>query len=160
MKRILLFIMFLSLTQSIFAKDPLTTSFEFLRNDFNARTAATSGAFSTVRGDVGAMLINPAGMAYSLERQYIFNYTSHIVDISGGMVGYSQPVEGFGIISGSIAYFNYGNFEETNDAGQDVGKSFNPLDLAFTVGWAMRWDTSPPVMRQSATASRWQQALA
>jgi len=34
MKRILLFIMFLSLTQSIFAKDPLTTSFEFLRNDF------------------------------------------------------------------------------------------------------------------------------
>jgi len=123
-----------------FAGSALTSAFEFLRTDFNPRTAAMSNAFTTARGDVGSMLINPAGMAYSETKQYMFNFTNYLLDINGGMLAYSQEVENIGILSGSIVYMDYGSFKETDEFAQETGLSFSPTDLEVVVGWADHFD--------------------
>ncbi len=139
MKTKLLLILLVCVKTS-FAGDALTSAFEFLRTDFNPRTAAMGNAFSTVRGEVGSILINPAGMAFNQHSQYMFNFTNYLLDINGGMLAYSQEVENIGILSGAIVYMDYGSFKETDEFGQKTGSSFTPMNLELLVGWADHFD--------------------
>ncbi len=136
MKTYLLIIILLLSAQMSFAGDALTSGFEFLRTDFNPRTAAMSNAFTTARGDVGSIMINPAGMAFSESNHYVANFTKYLLDINGGMLAYSQEVENIGILSGAIVYMDYGGIDETNEFGQKTGSSFTPSNLALVIGWA------------------------
>lgn len=117
-----------------------TSSFEFLRTDFNPRTSGTGNAFTTMRADVSGVFVNPAGMAYSENRQFSFNYTSYLLDINGGIAAYSQPIAGFGIVTAAVTYMNYGSFNETDENGNETGSSFTPADFALTLGWADRFE--------------------
>ena len=84
MKVSLLIFIILVFVKISFAGKALTSAFEFLRTDFNPRTAAMSNAFTTVRGDVGSILINPAGMAFNGTDQYLFNSreSKYMLDLS------------------------------------------------------------------------------
>jgi len=114
----------------------LTNAFTFLKIDFNPRTAATSNAFSTMRGDIGSMLINPAGMAGVQQQKYTFNYTAYLLDINGGIAGYAYPVKNYGVLSAAITYMDYGTMKETNNLAAATGATFGAADFSFTVGWA------------------------
>lgn len=140
MKKSLIAIIILFFLKSAMAGDALTTGFAFLSTDFNARTSATSGAFTTLRGDVGSVFVNPAGLAYSDKRHYIFNYSSYLVDVSGGLAGYTQEYEDFGILNAAVHYIDYGNFDETFENGTKTGATFNPAEFAFSVGWAKQFE--------------------
>lgn len=121
--------------QTLLAGNKLTSSFEFLRTDFSPRTIAMSNAFSTLRNDVSAIFINPAGLAFSEGRQFGVPYTKYLLDISGGYMAYTQPVEGFGILGASIVYIDYGTFKETDEFATETGSSFSASDLALTLSW-------------------------
>jgi hypothetical protein len=130
--KIVLLISFLG--QFVVAGNNLTSSFEFLRTDFSARSAAMSNAFTAVRGDVNGLFINPAGMAYIQERQYGCNYTDYLLDISGGSAAYAYIMEGYGVLGIGIIYMDYGNFEEKDEFANPTGSDFSANELAFTVG--------------------------
>jgi hypothetical protein len=113
-----------------------TSGFEFLRTDFSPRSSAMGGAFLSLRGDVNGIFQNPAVMAYTAERQFCFNYTNYLLDISGGQAGYTQRLIGHGQLSASILYLNYGSFKETDEFTNATGRSFSAGDLALAVSYA------------------------
>ncbi len=133
------YILFLSISISL-AQDGLTSAFEFLRTDFNPRTAAMSNAFSTPTNDVSAMYVNPAGMSYIEQDQYTINYTNHILDINGGMAAFARKFQKYGVLSVGILYMDYGNFEETNENAQTLGQQFGANDFALGIGIANHLD--------------------
>jgi len=110
-----------------------TSGFEFLRTDFSPRSSAMAGSYIAMRSDINGLFHNPAGLAYSQEKQVIFNYMDHLLDIKGGIVGYSQDLENIGRLSGAIIYFDYGSFNETDEFAEPTGRTFGASDIAFAV---------------------------
>jgi len=110
-----------------------TSGFEFLRTDFSPRSSAMAGSYVAMRSDINGLFHNPAGLASATERQAMLNYLGHILDINGGSIGWSQNVENIGRVSGSIIYFDYGNFDETNEFAVPSGRKFGASDLAFAI---------------------------
>lgn len=133
-------ILLLSISQLQAGGNALTNSFPFLRIDFNPRSAATGNAFSTMRGDIGAMLINPAGMAGVETQKYTFNYTAYLLDINGGIAGYAYPLKGYGVLTAAITYLDYGTMKETNNLASATGSTFSAADFSLAVGWAAHLD--------------------
>jgi len=122
--------------QFLGAGSPLTTGFEFLRTDFNPRTAAMAGSFLTMQNDLNALFINPAGMA-DIERQsYSFNYTNYVLDINGGTAAYNRILPKFGVLTVGIQYMDFGDFKETNEFAGLTGDNFGAQDLSFMIGLA------------------------
>ena len=115
------------------AGSPLTRSFEFLRMDFNPRTAGTAGAFSTFSGDVGTVLQNPAGMAALEQPQYMFAFNRYLLDINGGQMAYGQKWNGWGVFSMAVSFLNYGEFKETDASANETGNTFTASDLSLNV---------------------------
>ncbi len=118
------------------AAGALTTGFEFLKTDYNARPAAMGKAFLTLRGDITGLFINPAGMAYTENRQYGFTYTNYLLDVNAGFAGYSHILPKFGVLSAGLIYMDYGSFKETDDNAVETGRNFDASDIALSVGLA------------------------
>ncbi|RMH60810.1 MAG: hypothetical protein D6677_13050 [Calditrichaeota bacterium] len=120
--------------QTVWAGTPITRSFEFLRMDFNPRTVGAAGAFSTLSGDIGTMLQNPAGMAgMENHAQYMFSFNRYLLDINGGQMAYGFKKEGWGTLSAAITFLNYGEFKETDDFARETGNTFSANDLSLNV---------------------------
>ena len=62
-----------------------TSGFEFLRTDFSPRTSAMAGTWAAMRSDINGVFHNPAGLASTQERQFMFNYMDYLLDINGGI---------------------------------------------------------------------------
>lgn len=114
----------------------ITTGFEFLKIDFSPRSSAMSGASLTFTNDVSAMFINPAGLANVEPKQFSFNYSNYLLDISGGMAVYSHPIPVLGRLNFGILYFDYGQFTETDEFAVETGNLFSANDFMFGVGVA------------------------
>lgn len=130
---LILFVVVLSLQLTAAAG---TAGFGFLNVDFNSRSSAMAGAFMAMRGDVSVIMHNPAGMAYSNNKQFGFDYVNYLLDINGGQAVYTHRIEGHGQISGVISYFNYGKFEETTEFASKTGNEFGANDIAIAVSYA------------------------
>jgi hypothetical protein len=113
-----------------------TSGFEFLRTEYSSRSAAMGRAFVAMRGDLNGLYHNPSSMAFTDQRQFIFNYMDYLVDFSGGFAAYTQRLLGLGQISASVIWLNYGDFEETNEFAQQTGRTYGAYDLAFAVSYA------------------------
>ena len=136
MRRSALLLLFTFLLSEQLTAAAGTAGFGFLNVDFNSRSSAMAGAFMAMRGDVSVIMHNPAGMAYSNEKQFGFDYVNYLLDINGGQVVYTQRIDGHGQISGAISYFNYGKFEETTEFANKTGNEFGANDIAFALSYA------------------------
>ncbi len=117
-----------------------TAGFEFLRTDFSARSAALGSAFLTVRGDLNGLSLNPAGLAFLEDRQFVFNYTNYLIDINGGMAAYSQQVPYLKRAAISVTYMDYGQFDETDQFAVNTGRTFTANDFALAITQADHLD--------------------
>ncbi len=138
MKKIILSL--LLLIQFSVAATSLTSGFEFLRTDFNTRTAAMGSSYLTLNGDAGGLFINPAGLANIQQQNFGFNYMNHILDINGGNAVYNRIFPKIGVLTAGITYMDYGEFTETNDYAEPTGNTFSAHDFAFVVGIANHLD--------------------
>jgi len=136
MRQIILVAALFSLLSSNLLAGNGTAGFEFLRIDFNPRSSAMAGAFVAMRGDISTVLHNPAGMAYTEERLFNFDYVNYLLDIGGGQAAYSQRIADLGQITGLVTYFNYGSFDETTEFAQKTGNQFSANDVAFGLSYA------------------------
>ena len=129
--RFIVFILMLNLP--LYAGDGRTSGFEFLRTDFSPRTAAMSRSFQTIRGDIGTVFTNPAGMIFSESQQFAFYYSNYLLDINGGLAGYARPIQGLGVMTIAVVYFDYGTMDATNEFAEKTG-TFSAYDLALSAG--------------------------
>jgi hypothetical protein len=141
MKLFYIFILIVGLgLHTLEANNRLTSGFEYLRTDFSPRTTAMSGAFVAVNGDLSAMFVNPAGLASVNQKQFTFNYTNYLLDISGGMAAYAQRFESLGVLSIGLVYMNYGEFQQTDEDANLMGNTFSANDIALGLGIANHLD--------------------
>ena len=113
-----------------------TSAFEFLRTDFSSRSAAMGRAFVAMRADINGLFHNPSGLAFTDQRQFVFNYMDYLVDFKGGFAAYTQRLEGWGQVSASALWLDYGQFDETDQYARKTGRNFGAYDLALAVSYA------------------------
>ncbi len=85
-------------------------TFDILRRDPTIRGSAL-GEFpiAIAYDDLGASMINPAGLGLLEGRQVLMALNDHPLDLQGGVIAYGQPFLG-GFASVGIQYFSYGDF--------------------------------------------------
>ena len=120
----------------VFSQSIGTTSFEFLKMQYSARGAAMGSNLIAVKGDVNSIFYNPAGLSAITDRQYTINYVDHLLDFQGGQLAYTHPTQNFGNLSAGLIYFNYGDFEETNEFGEKTGRNFSASEFALALSIA------------------------
>ncbi len=113
-----------------------TTNFNFLKDNYSARGAGMANNLLAIKGDVNALFYNPAALSGILGRQWTVNYVDHLLDFQGGQLIYSQPNRLLGNVSLGLLYLNYGDFQETNQFGDETGRNFGASEFALAVSVA------------------------
>ncbi len=113
------------------------SSFQLLRFDASARTAALGGAYTAVAdGDVNAMFYNPAIPGPTTNKTPSLSYLNHLAGIDAGTLAYSHAVEGLGTtVSGGLRFVHWGTIQRRNEQGVQTG-TFSAADMALTLGAA------------------------
>ncbi len=114
-----------------------TKGFSFLKINIGARAVGMGGAFTGLADDESALYYNPAGIAGFEQKRLIGGYHHYFADMQSGFLGYISPIgfdKAYGIY---VSYLNYGDFIETDLAGNTLGE-FGGGDLMFGVSGAMK----------------------
>ncbi|MCM2271553.1 MAG: PorV/PorQ family protein [candidate division Zixibacteria bacterium] len=114
-----------------------TSAFPFLKINPGARAVAMGGAFTGLADDEMAVYYNPAGLVQLEGKRFMVEYHSYIADINNGMIGVVLPMSLDRTIAFHINYLNYGDFIETDEAGNVLGE-FSGSDMTFGVSYSMR----------------------
>lgn len=113
-----------------------TTGFAFLQVPAGARAVAMGGAFTAVPGDPLSLYWNPAASATTTGSVLSTTYTSYMMDMQAGFIGWVNPREK-DVIGVSINYFYGGNFERTTmEDPMGTGEQFSSSSMALAGTWA------------------------
>lgn len=130
-----------------------TKGFLFLNNPPTARVAALSGVNITSQDeDVNMFLSNPALLHKDLHLHASINYIDYLADIQYTSLAYAHNFEKAGVWGIGLQYFDYGEFEGFDEAGNEAA-DFNARDFAaiishsrtigvFTLGANIKWAQS------------------
>ncbi len=107
-------------------------TYDFLQLDSSPRASALGGAYVASSGDPNIVFYNPAGITNTENIPISFSFLKHLADINSVSLASTFNIDGIGKFASALRYINYGNFEERDESGAELG-SFNPSDLAFTI---------------------------
>jgi hypothetical protein len=116
-----------------------TTTAEFLQLGVGARAVAMGEAYSAVTDEASAMYWNPAALTNIQNRSATFMHAAYIGSSYFDYAAYGQNLGSKGAFGASLQYFSAGGITQTDTTGTDVG-SFNPYELAFSLGYAHKLD--------------------
>ncbi len=111
----------------------------FLKVGVGAREVAMGSAVTTIRGDVGQMFWNPAGIAVKDQMaQASFSYSNWLAGIAHTVGAVSYNVEGIGTVGAGFITFGDNNIPATRDPFNDpsTSTSFDYMDMAVQVTFA------------------------
>ncbi len=111
------------------------TTYEFLRTDMNARTAALGGSFVSGNDDANVLFFNPAGIELLENDPVSFSFMKHLLDINSASLAYSHEFGDIGRFGAGIKFINYGTFEGKDEFGSETG-SFSANEAAFILGYS------------------------
>ena len=132
MKRTLASVFVLLLFSALtFGQDKGT--FSFLRNDIGARAAGLNGSFVSMTNDPNVLFYNPGALTSLTESKGSAGFLKHLLDVNGGYLSYSRPLEGIGTMGAGILYVDYGSFAQTDESMNTLG-TFGARDIALIVG--------------------------
>ena len=132
MKRTLASVFVLLLFSAVsFGQDKGT--FSFLRNDIGARAAGLNGSFVSMTNDPNVLFYNPGALTSLTESKGSAGFLKHLLDVNGGYLSYSRPLEGIGTMGAGILYMDYGSFTQTDESMNTLG-TFGARDIALIVG--------------------------
>jgi len=113
-----------------------TTGFTFLQVPAGARAVAMGGAFTAVPGDPLSLYWNPAAASASDRSMLSTTYTSYMMDMQAGFVGWVNPREN-STIGVSLNYFYGGSFDRTTmEDPTGTGEQFSSSSMALAGTWA------------------------
>lgn len=102
----------------------------------NPRTAALGGTtVSLADGDISQFFENPATLDSVLDKNIFFQINPYFADISVYSGAYTFNVGSIGTFAAGLNYVNYGEFEMTDEVGNELG-TFQAQDYTFHIGKA------------------------
>jgi hypothetical protein len=111
------------------------STYDFLRLDNGARSAALAGSFVSVTDDPIVIFYNPAGLGTLNSKQASFGFLKHLLDINSGYVAYGQQFRDWGWFGAGVSYINYGSFTEMDDVGNRLG-TFHASEIALLASYS------------------------
>jgi hypothetical protein len=130
------FLLLLLLFISIFSKAQIGGSrvFDFLSVAPSARATAFGGtSIMVMDNDVTEGFQNPALYNPTMDQNLSLNILAYLDGISYSTIGYSHTFDKIGTVAAGLEYFNYGQFNFTDDIGTNLG-TFNANEYAFIAG--------------------------
>ncbi len=117
----------------------VNSTYNFLKLEVDARSAALAGSLIATENDVNMIYYNPACIATINKPQASIGFFKYLLDINSGNAAYAQSYNNLGYFGASIRYVNYGEFEKYDESYNRVG-TFSANDLAFSVGYANSYE--------------------
>jgi len=113
-----------------------TSGFAFLRIPAGARAVAMSGAFTAVTGDPMALHYNPAAISTTTGKTITSTYTSYMMDMHAGYLGWTTHREN-DAIGVALNYFYGGTFIRTTmEDPTGTGEEFSTNSMAVSGSWS------------------------
>ena len=110
--------------------------YSFLNVPASARVAALGGTFISVKdNDLNCAMQNPALLNTSMLRELAFSGVSYFDRVKFGDAAYAFRIKNLGTFMSGMHYAHYGEFIETNVAGEQLG-TFRAADYALLLGYA------------------------
>ena len=125
---------------NLLAQSDGTTVYNFLNSTYSVRSIGLEGNLGLYGGEVSVQLDNPAALAELDTTQISASYNNQILDFFSGYLGYLFPKTSFGTFAAGLVYFDYGEFDETDELGRLSGSTFNAYEMAFFVSYAKYLD--------------------
>lgn len=117
-------------------------TYEFLNLNSSARISALGGNQIAVKdNDPFLAFDNPSLLNKKMDNKMAFTYQSYLADINLGFVSYTKDIDSIGTFNLGLKYVDYGNFTETDNAGNEIG-DFTAGEYALVVGYARPLDTN------------------
>ncbi len=141
-KNIILFftLILLFAVKSNFAQTGGKGVFRFLNLPSSSKTAALGNAFPVSnRANLTDAFQNPSLINVEHAGVLALNYSNYISDINFGSIQYGVKLKSTTVISTGLMFINYGNFEETDAAGNTTGNTFTAGDYLLNIGYAKNW---------------------
>lgn len=129
MRSIIILILLISF--NLFAQ----TSFEFLKLDGSARSAALGGAFVSNNDDPSVIFYNPASVHFVESGKASFGYLKHLLDVNSGFINYVREFGAIGKLGIGLTYTNYGDFELLDEFGFSSG-NFSANDFGIIANYS------------------------
>lgn len=114
-----------------------TSSFSFLKINVGGRAVGMGGAYTGLADDESALYYNPAGIAATEDPRFIAEYHNYFVGLQSGFGGYVRPLGRDKAVALHFSYLNYGEFTQTDQAGNIEG-TFGGGDFMLAGTFAMR----------------------
>ncbi len=126
---------FLIINSSILAQTDIP-AFDFLNVDPSAKSSSLAGAYDTYTDDPNAMFYNPATLSTITNKKVSAGFGKYLLDINFGALSYAQKYKDIGWFGFGIKYFDYGNFDRTDENAVPTGETFSANDLMVSVGFS------------------------
>jgi len=135
---ILLLTLFVAFAGSAFGQSKVgTTAASFLGISVGPRATALGGAFAAVADDATSLYYNPAGIARAGRSQFVFSYTSLLVDTDFSWIGLMFNLDGANAIGLSLTQLNYGEEEVTTVLDPEgTGEKWGASDISIALSYA------------------------
>ncbi len=111
------------------------STFQFLKLDVSARTAALGGSFVSNNDDPDVIFYNPAGLGLLKENPASFSFMKFLLDINMASLSYSTDIKNVGRVGAGVKYINYGSFQQTDESGNITG-NYGAQEVAFVAGYS------------------------
>ncbi|NND77830.1 MAG: type IX secretion system protein PorQ [Flavobacteriales bacterium] len=116
--------------------------FIFLELPSAARQAGLGGNLISISdADINLAYSNPASLNEKHNDQISFNYNSYLAGIKYSNVAFAKHYKDLGTFSANVQYFNYGEFEELDEFGNQLG-TFKPSEYMVSLGASRAIDSS------------------
>ncbi|MDD5772476.1 MAG: PorV/PorQ family protein [bacterium] len=127
-------IVFLAINGKIYAGSAGTSGAAFLKILPGVRAQAMGGAYTALAEGVSGIHWNPAGIAFSGDKEFSALYMKWIADINYGFLGYAQPV-GSNVTLGFTGIYLTTKIEGRDTLGQNTG-DINFNNFAGTINYS------------------------
>ena len=115
-----------------------TTAAGFLKLGAGARAAGLGDAQAAVADDASALYWNPAGLSRIEGSSLVLMHAPYLVSTQFDFAAFAQRFDE-NTFGASVQYFSAGPIARRSDSNGDLG-SYQPYDLALTLGYARRLD--------------------
>ena len=141
MLRILFFIVILLTSHVLIAQIGGNGTYKFIDLPASARSAAMGGKMISLREqDLNLVADNPSILDSSMHNDLALSYINYLADINLGHVAYARNIRGFGPVSASMHYINYGTFKAADVTGQELG-TFGAAEYALSLSHGRALDS-------------------
>ena len=112
-----------------------TRAMTFLKIGVGAKAIGMGESQVAEANDLYASYWNPAGLAKIRRPQFGLMHNEWFEGINHEFLGFVQPIDGVGVIGGSVVYMSFGEIQGRDANGKET-RVFRPYDLALILSYA------------------------